>query len=106
MSEFFSSARKNVVRSYRKYKAYYDLKCEATPLDVHSFSLLLDPKITKPNQRFEKQKQSGYHCTALRRELQTIIKSREQLKSNSHNVYTAFYYDLSNQSTKFKTWKA
>ena len=56
MSELFSSARENVVRSYQKYKAYYDRKCAATPLEVHSYCLLLDPKIAKPNQSFEKQK--------------------------------------------------
>ena len=56
VSELFSSARENVVRSYQKYEAYYDRKCAATPLEVHSYCLLLDPKITKPNQSFEKQK--------------------------------------------------
>ena len=49
------SARENLVRSYQKYKAYYDRKCAATPLEVHSYCLLLDPKIIMPNQSFERQ---------------------------------------------------
>ena len=56
MSELFNSARENVARSYQKYKTYYDRKCAATPLEVHSYCLLLNPKTTKPNQSFEKQK--------------------------------------------------
>ena len=55
MSELFSNAREHVLQSYLKYKSYYDRKCAATPLQLYSYCLLLDPKITNPNQSFEKQ---------------------------------------------------
>ena len=56
MSELFSTARENAIKSYQKYKSYYDRKCASTPLELHSYCLLLDPKITNQNSGFEKQK--------------------------------------------------
>ena len=54
MSELFSTAKENIIRSYQKYKCYYDRKCAATPLELHSYCLLLDPKIVESNKHLDK----------------------------------------------------
>ena len=56
MSELFVAARQNMVTSYHQNRKYYDRKCAASPLELHSYCLLLDPKVTNPNTSFEKQR--------------------------------------------------
>ena len=56
MSQLFANARQNLVTSYHQNRKFYDRKCAASPLQLYSFCLLLDPKISNPNTSFKKQK--------------------------------------------------
>ena len=52
----YVAARQNMVNSYHQNRKYYDRKCAATPLELHSYCLILDTKVTNPNTSFEKQR--------------------------------------------------
>ena len=38
--------KKNIIQSYHKYRSYFDKNANATPLLLHSYCLLFNPKIT------------------------------------------------------------
>ena len=56
MSQRFANARQNLVTSYHQNSKIYEWKCAASPLELYSFCLLLDPKVTNPKTSSEKQK--------------------------------------------------
>ena len=45
-----------MVNSYHQNIKYYDQKCAPTPLELHSYCLLIDPNVTNTNTSFEKQR--------------------------------------------------
>ena len=45
-SDLYQTTRENAIISYLKYSSFYDKKALAQPLKLHSYCLLLDPRLT------------------------------------------------------------
>ena len=54
-TELLSSVKDSLISSYLKYKKYYDRKANASPLALHSYCLILDPKCTTQIATMNKQ---------------------------------------------------
>ena len=50
MMKKFSENKLRLIDSYQRYRNYYDRKSSAKPLQLHSYCLLLNPKLTAQNQ--------------------------------------------------------
>ena len=45
MKQKFAETKSKLIDAYHQYRNYYDTKAEAKPLELHSFCLLLNPKL-------------------------------------------------------------
>lgn len=59
VTKMHASAKDNAVQAYLKYRTYYDKKAFAQPLKLHSYCLLLDPRLTG-HDMFTKKNQSKW----------------------------------------------
>ena len=46
MVQYYELQKDTIVNAYQKYRSYFDRNVKASPLILHSYCLLLDPKIT------------------------------------------------------------
>ena len=53
MNEIYRNNTDNIVAAYHKYKAYYDRKAKAQPLEVNDLVFLLDPNRTEDSDIFD-----------------------------------------------------
>ena len=51
LSSKFKETHANIVKAFRKYKAYCDRKAQASPLKVNDFAFLLNPKINSQSDK-------------------------------------------------------
>ena len=49
MTRMNQTVRENAIASYQKYRSFFDRKANAQPLKLHSYCLLLNPKLTTQN---------------------------------------------------------
>ena len=49
MQQNFKETKSKLIHSYHQYRNYYDQKALANPLKLHSYCLLLNPKLTNQN---------------------------------------------------------
>ena len=49
MQQKFNDTKSKLIHSYHQYRKYYDQKALANPLKLHSYCLLLNPKLTNQN---------------------------------------------------------
>ena len=47
----FKETHTNIIRAFRKYKAYYDRKAQASPIKVNDFVFLLIPKVSTQSDK-------------------------------------------------------
>ena len=52
----FERAKESMIAAYHNYRQYYDRKANATPLDLHSYCLILEPKSVTQNDPLSKGK--------------------------------------------------
>ena len=56
VTELYENAKESVISAYHKYRGYYDRKANASPLSLHSYCLILDPKCITQSDALSKGK--------------------------------------------------
>ena len=54
MKELYKQQKQNLMDTYVRHKKYYDRKAQAHPLKIHSYCLLLNPKLDTQKQQMNK----------------------------------------------------
>ena len=85
--------KKNIMQSYLKYKAYYDRKANASPLQVDDHCFILNPKADTQATKIPSVNFNGSDHTKLSKYYRTTIMLYVKLERIVHKCYIECDYE-------------